>query len=69
MRVPRQKPSPTRTDRQHGIVRDSRGGEDQPADKSRAQQTSVGEQSAGQEAQRDAATTQPISPGQPAGGE
>jgi hypothetical protein len=68
MRIPRQKPSPERTDRQHGIVRDSRG-QDQPADKSRAQQASFGERSAGQEAQRDAATTEPISPGQPAGGE
>jgi hypothetical protein len=68
MRVPRQKPSPVRTDRRHGIVTDSRG-QDQPADKSRAQQATFGEQSAGQEAQRDAATTQPIAPGQSAGGE
>jgi len=47
----------------HGIHRDLRG-EDQPADKSRAQQTSTGE-----EAQRDAARDQPPSPGQPAHGE
>jgi hypothetical protein len=45
----------------HGIKRDSRG-EDQPTDKRRAQQTSIGDQSgAGRE--------QPPSPGEPAGGE
>ena len=46
----------------HGVHRDLRG-EDQPADKSRAQQT------AGEQAQRDAALDQPPSPGQPARGE
>jgi hypothetical protein len=45
-----------------GIVRDQRG-EDQPQDKERAQRTS------GLKAQKDAAQTQPQSPGQPAGGE
>jgi len=47
----------------HGVYRDLRG-EDQPADKSRAQQTSKGE-----EAQREAAVNQPPFPGQPARGE
>jgi len=46
----------------HGLVKDARD-QDQPADKSRAQQ-----QDSGQQAQRDAAD-QPPSPGQPAGGE
>jgi hypothetical protein len=45
-----------------GVHRDLRG-EEQPADKSRAQQP------AGEEAQRDAARDQPPSPGQPAQGE
>ena len=45
-----------------GIVRDQRG-QDQPRDRDRAQRSS------GQKAQRDAAQTQPQSPGQPAGGE
>ena len=45
-----------------GIRRDLRG-EEQPADKSRAQQNS------GDEAQRDAARDQPPSPGLPARGE
>jgi len=42
-----------------GVHRDLRG-EEQPADKSRAQQSS------GEEAQRDAARDQPPSPGEPA---
>ncbi len=45
----------------HGITKNSRG-EDQPKDKSRAQQTS------GEQAQRDASRQLP-SPGEPAGGE
>jgi hypothetical protein len=50
-----------------GIDRDLRG-EDQPADKSRAQQTSKTRQrsSDGLKAQRDAAEQQPQSPGEPA---
>ncbi len=50
----------------HGILPDSRG-QDQPTDKSRAQQADL-EQEASEEAQRDA-TSQPMSPGEPAGGE
>jgi hypothetical protein len=45
-----------------GVTTNSRG-EEQPKDKSRAQQTS------GEQAQRDAAREQPPSPGEPAGGE
>jgi hypothetical protein len=45
-----------------GIVRDERG-QDQPKDKERAQQTP------GQKAQKDAAHSQPQSPGEPAGSE
>ena len=45
----------------HGIERTTRG-EDQPADKGRAQQTQEGDQSG-------AARERPPSPGQPAGGE
>jgi hypothetical protein len=45
-----------------GIVRDDRG-QDQPKDKARAQQT------AGLKSQKEAAETQPQSPGEPAGGE
>jgi hypothetical protein len=51
----------------HGILPDSRG-QDQPTDKSRARQAGL-EQDAGEEAQREAARSQPISPGEPAGGE
>ena len=47
---------------QQGIARDERG-QDQPVDKDRAQRTSA------QKAQKDAAESQPASPGQPAGGE
>ena len=43
-----------------GVVRDERG-QDQPADKARAQQT------AGLKSQKEAAQTQPPSPGEPAG--
>jgi hypothetical protein len=46
----------------HGVVRDERG-QDQPKDKSRAQETP------GQKAQKDAAQSEPQSPGEPAGGE
>jgi hypothetical protein len=46
----------------HDVHRDLRG-EDQPANKSRAQQPS------GEQAQRDAARDQPPSPGEPAQGE
>jgi hypothetical protein len=59
--------SSARRKRHHGILQDDRG-QDQPTDKSRAQQTHLGEE-AGEEAQRDAATSQPMSPDQPAGGE
>jgi hypothetical protein len=52
----------TKQDRGQGVARDERG-QDQPADRQRAQQTS------GLKAQKDAAQTQPQSPGQPAGGE
>lgn len=45
-----------------GIARDSRG-QEQPKDKRRAQQSS------GEDAQREAAREQPMSPGEPAGGE
>jgi hypothetical protein len=58
--------SSVRRKHHHGILPDHRG-QDQPTDKSRAQQVSLGEE-AGEKAQRDAAE-QPISPGQPAGGE
>jgi hypothetical protein len=58
--------SSVRRKRHHGILQDDRG-QDQPIDKSRAQQTHLGEEAA--DAQRDAAVGQPMSPGQPAGGE
>jgi len=47
--------------RDNGIVQDERG-QDQPKDKKRAQQPGLKEQ-------RDAAESQPESPGEPAGGE
>jgi hypothetical protein len=47
---------------EQGIVRDERG-QDQPMDKVRAQQT------VGLKSQKEAAQTQPPSPGEPAGGE
>jgi hypothetical protein len=53
---------------QHGITRDLQG-QDQPTDKSCAWQSASGGPSAGEETQRDAATEQPQSPGEPAGGE
>jgi len=54
---------------QHGIARTDRG-EEQPADKARAQQVHKGTRpSAGEKAQRDAAEQQPPSPGEPAGHE
>ena len=54
---------------QHGIARTERG-EDQPADKARAQQVHRATRpSAGEKAQRDAAEQQPMSPGEPAGHE
>jgi hypothetical protein len=59
--------SPARRKHHHGILPDSRG-QDQPTDKSRAQQAHLGEE-AGKEAQGDAATSHPLSPGEPAGGE
>jgi hypothetical protein len=49
-------------DRGQGIMRDKRG-QDQPSDKERAQRTS------GLKSQKEAAETQPQSPGQPAHGE
>jgi hypothetical protein len=48
--------------RGQGVARDERG-QDQPTDRQRAQQSS------GLKNQKDAAQTQPQSPGQPAGGE
>jgi hypothetical protein len=54
--------NPQRTNQGHGVTRDTRG-QDQPADRTRAQQAS------GEAAQRDAAVAQPPAPGQPAGGE
>jgi hypothetical protein len=56
-----------RRKRHHGILPDHRG-QDQPTDKSRAQQVSFGEE-AGEKAHHDAATDQPPSPGQPASAE
>jgi hypothetical protein len=54
---------------QQGIARTERG-EDQPADKARAQQVHKGaRESKGEKAQRDAAEQQPMSPGEPAGHE
>jgi hypothetical protein len=54
---------------QQGITRTDRG-EDQPADKARAQQVHKGErESDGEKAQREAAERQPMSPGEPAGHE
>ena len=49
-------------DKSQGIARDHRG-EDQPMDKERAQRDS------GLRSQKEAAQTQPQSPGEPAGGE
>jgi len=49
-------------DKGQGIARDHRG-EDQPMDKERAQRDS------GLQKQKEAAQTQPPSPGEPAGGE
>jgi hypothetical protein len=46
----------------HGVVRDQRG-QDQPKDKARARQTP------GLKEQKDAAQSEPQSPGEPAGGE
>jgi len=51
-----------------GVVRDERG-QEQPAEKSRAQQTSSEAQRKSAEEQRRSAEEQPPSPGQPAGGE
>jgi hypothetical protein len=52
----------TKHDLGQGVARDERG-QDQQTDRQRAQQPS------GLKAQKDAAQTQPQSPGQPAGGE
>jgi hypothetical protein len=57
----------TRREPDHGIHPDERG-QDQPADKARAQQITRGEE-AGRKAQRDSVERQSPSPGQPAGGE
>ncbi len=54
---------------QQGIARTDRG-EEQPADKARAQQVHEGaRESEGEKAQREAAERQPQSPGEPAGHE
>jgi hypothetical protein len=53
MSIRRHRPMPPRGDHQHGIQTDSRG-QDQPVDKSRAQQASVGEERPIEKAQRDA---------------
>ena len=55
--------APPNQQRGHGITRDARG-EQQPDDASRARQVAAGEK-----AQRDAAANEPMSPGEPAGGE
>ena len=68
MNMHRHKPPHNRRDHQHGIQKDSHG-QDQPVDKSRAQQVSLAEESPGNKAQREAAATHPFSPGEPAGGE
>jgi hypothetical protein len=60
MHIRHHRPAPA----QHGILTDSRG-QDQPLDKSRAQQTSVGEDCPGERAQRNAAAPWPASPGRP----
>ena len=51
----------------YGIRPDERG-QDQPTDKTRAQQVTHGEE-AGRKAQQDSVVKQSPSPGQPAGGE
>jgi hypothetical protein len=51
----------------HGIHKDERG-QDQPADKSRAQKATCGDMS-GRNAQRDSVIDQAPFPGEPAGGE
>jgi hypothetical protein len=68
MNMRRHKRPPDQGDQQHGIQKDSRG-QDQPVDKSRAQQVCLAEESPGKQAQRDAANTHPFSLGAPAGGE
>ncbi|MBX9824102.1 MAG: hypothetical protein K2Y27_03810 [Xanthobacteraceae bacterium] len=55
-------------DKGQGVVRDERG-QEQPADKRRAQQNSRGQQSAGVRAQKAAAEDDTPSPGEPARGE
>jgi hypothetical protein len=60
---------PKQDSAQQGITRTERG-EDQPADKARAQQVHKGErESDGEKAEREAAERQPMSPGEPAGHE
>ena len=61
--LPRQPPGSS-----HGIARTERG-EDHPADKSRAEQSDKQQPSEGEKAQREAAERQPLSPGEPGGGE
>lgn len=60
-------PEPSNSSPQ-GITRNQRG-EEQPADKSRAQQVHKQESSEGEKAQREAAERQPLWPGEPAGHE
>jgi len=63
-----QAPKPGRSDQQ-GIAHTERG-EEQPADKARAQQVHKGpRESEGEKAQREAARQQPLWPGEPAGHE
>jgi hypothetical protein len=63
----RKRPRPLH-DYGHGVQQDSRG-QDQPTDKARAQQSSSRKETAGEQAQRNAAEAQPQSPGEPASGE
>ncbi len=67
MNSPRKRSRPAH-DHGHGMKKDDRG-QDQPADKARAQQASNREPNRGEKAQRGAAISQAQSRGQPAGGE
>jgi Protein of unknown function (DUF3072) len=58
---------PAAKEAQHGVVQDERG-QDQPADKKAAQTTGKPSKD-GLRAQKEAAKTTPMSPGQPSGGE
>jgi hypothetical protein len=68
MSMHRHKRPHNRRDEQHGIQNDSRG-QDQPVDKSRAQQASLAEETSGRKAHREAAAFTSISTGEPEAGE